>query len=181
MVGNKGALLCQFSLYDKQMCFVNCHLESGAFKGRERLEMAANALKQVSTSKDKLEPDAIVDFSFFIGDTNSRFKTTYSEFIEHIEQAPQHIPLYDELHEALSLNHRFPGYHEEPISFMPTYKREDKVNDSYINKKEQAPSYCDRILAKCLDDKASLKYHTYDCRDQIFGSDHRPVFLDMSL
>ena len=136
MVGNKGALLLQFSIYDRQMCFVNCHLESGAFKGRERLEMAANALKQINPSKDKFEPDAKADYSFFLGDTNFRYKTTYSEFIEHIAQATEHFPLYDELYEAMNLNNRFPGYHEEPITFMPTYKRDEKVNDVYTNKKE---------------------------------------------
>ncbi len=46
---------------------------------------------------------------------------------------------------------RFPGYHEEPINFMPTYKRDEMSNGVYINKKDQCPSYTDRILLKVND------------------------------
>ena len=46
-----------------------------------------------------------------------------------------------------SYQKKYPGYIEHTIEFKPTYKRDSKEN-KYINKKNQAPSYCDRILFK---------------------------------
>ena len=36
VVGNKGGLLLEFSLYDHTFSIMNCHLLSGAFKGEKR-------------------------------------------------------------------------------------------------------------------------------------------------
>lgn len=33
IIGNKGALMIKFTLYDRIFCFINCHLVSGASKG----------------------------------------------------------------------------------------------------------------------------------------------------
>jgi hypothetical protein len=75
----------------------------------------------------------------------------------------------------------FDNIHEEPITFMPTYKRDSNSNGVYINKKEQCPSFTDRVLFKQNDKNGSVRFNEYMCRDQIFGSDHRPVFLDLDL
>lgn len=42
----------------------------------------------------------------------------------------------DELFEMRLEKNRYPGYHEEPISFMPTYKCEINEYNKFINKKE---------------------------------------------
>lgn len=62
---------------------------------------------------------------------------------------------------------------------MPTYKWYPNVNE-FLNKKEQAPSFTDRILVK---ENASLevKIEKYDGMYHIHGSDHRPVFAHVSL
>ena len=65
--------------------------------------------------------------------------------------AKDEIKLYDELYEAIEKKNRFPGYYEHPISFMPTYKRDANSNYIYINKKNQCPSFTDRILFKSND------------------------------
>ena len=62
---------------------------------------------------------------------------------------------------------------------MPTYKRNISDN-GYTNKKEQPPSYTDRVLFKNNTD-CSVIYREYDCHDEVFGSDHRPVFLRMAI
>jgi len=36
VVGNKGGLLLEFSIYDHVISIMNCHLLSGAFKGEKR-------------------------------------------------------------------------------------------------------------------------------------------------
>lgn len=71
-----------------------------------------------------------------MGDMNMRFKARYSDFIEFVEFSKEHLYSYDELYEARHEVGRFPGYHEEPIDFMPTYKRHSSNNDIYINKNE---------------------------------------------
>ena len=60
-----------------------------------------------------------------------------------------------------------------PITFIPSYKMSTS-EESYVNKKDQAPSYCDRVLFK----KNSTHKHTSDfyiCNHNAYGSDHRPV------
>jgi hypothetical protein len=145
--------------------------------------MMGNALRGIDVQKpqDKYEPDADADYNFIMGDLNMRFKAKYSDFIEFVDYAKDHIKEYDELYEQRYLWHRFPGYHEEPITFMPTYKRDSNSNGVYINKKEQCPSFTDRVLFKQNDKNGSVRFNEYMCRDQIFGSDHRPVFLDLDL
>jgi len=60
---------------------------------------------------------------------------------------------------------------------MPTYKRSIEEN-FYINKKNQAPSYCDRILYKNnVQSENQVLY--YDCQEGVLGSDHRPVLLSL--
>jgi len=50
----------------------------------------------------------------------------------------------------------------------------------YKNKKNQAPSYCDRILFK---NNTVYPYtiNIYGCLDNLFGSDHRPVYLSLNI
>jgi len=126
IIGNKGALLLKFTLYDKTFSFINCHLVAGVLKGSQRCDMLGTALKGISIQKmaDRFEPDAVADYNFVLGDLNMRFKSTFSEFIEEVETAKDQIIKYDELHEQMYEKYRFPGYHEEPINFMPTYKRD---------------------------------------------------------
>ena len=76
---------------------------------------------------------------------------------------------------------KFPGYKEMQVLFEPTYKRDVQSNSVYINKNDQCPSYCDRVLFKCNDASSDTKLIEYDCSDQVFGSDHRPVFLRLAI
>ena len=75
----------------------------------------------------------------------------------------------------------FPGYDEAPIEFMPTYKR-SKDGEGYANKKDQCPSYTDRILYR-VNSKNQVETQILDYRsiEKIYGSDHRPVILEMAL
>lgn len=157
------------------------HLASGAKKAISRADMMGAALKGISLSKtiDKFEPDAVADFNFIVGDLNSRFKSTYTVHIDKVDQSCNLIEDLDELYEMRHLQRRYPGYHEEPITFMPTYKCDLQDNGKYINKNNQCPSFTDRILLKQNDTTSEINYKEYNSRAEIFGSDHRPVFLDI--
>jgi hypothetical protein len=124
IIGNKGGLILQFNLYQKLFSFINVHLASGAKKADLRAEMMGAALRGISVSKqsDRFEPDAVADFNFIIGDLNSRFTSTYTEHIDKVKESHFMLSSHDELYQLKSLGENYPGYHEEPITFMPTYK-----------------------------------------------------------
>ena len=79
--GWKGGVMVQFTLYDTVFSFINCHLESGQNAVEKRLQMAQGILKEIGlfSEKDMIEPDAIADINFFIGDLNFRFNRTFTE------------------------------------------------------------------------------------------------------
>lgn len=74
---------------------------------------------------------------------------------------------------------KYPDYHEFDIKFMPTYKR-NKNEEGYKNKNNQAPSYTDRILFK-NNSSNIVNLQKYNSLDHIYGSDHRPVMLDLDI
>lgn len=89
------------------------------------------------------------------------------------------IPELDELYESRFLGPaKFPSYKEELIRFIPTYKRTNQTANDYIQKMDQCPSYTDRILYKSNCSSSRIISKKYNSREDIFGSDHRPVFLD---
>lgn len=67
----------------------------------------------------------------------------------------------------------FPGYVEPKISFRPSYKLEFR-DDRYKEKKNQAPSYTDRVLFK-NNSSLDVTMDHYTCLHGVYGSDHRPV------
>jgi hypothetical protein len=64
-------------------------------------------------------------------------------------------------------------FYEALIDFVPTYRRV-KHDDSFSNKREQSPSYCDRILLRHNENYNCEVLH-YFSKDKQYGSDHRPV------
>ena len=48
IIGNKGGLILQFTLYQKTFSFVNVHLASGAKKAGSRADMMGAALKNIT-------------------------------------------------------------------------------------------------------------------------------------
>ena len=69
----------------------------------------------------------------------------------------------------------FVGFKEAPISFQPTY-RWVKGEREYSNKKNQNPSYCDRILWKSAPGCEMKVTNTlYNGIFDLLDSDHRPV------
>ena len=127
-----------------------------------------------------LESDAVGDFNFYLGDMNYRLMTNFKDLnnTNVREYAVQMISSHDQLKLAQSLGY-FPCYEEQPIDFLPTYKMSNK-EELYVNKKDQAPSYCDRILFK---NNLPVNWTSdfYRSLPHIHGSDHRPVQLGITL
>ena len=99
--------------------------------------MSSDVLKSIACISDKelIEQDAIHDFNFFIGDLNFRINRTYSQHIPFLEDSPALVDTLDQLVLARENLGIFPGYSEEPITFMPTYKRMVDSNE-FKNKNE---------------------------------------------
>ena len=85
VVGNKGGLLLEFSIYDHIISIMNCHLLSGAFKGEKRSDQMGSIMKGINPSKLKFEPDSVSDISVILGDLNYRFKSTFTNYIKVVE------------------------------------------------------------------------------------------------
>jgi len=71
---------------------------------------------------------------------------------------------------------QFAGYDEMEIKFMPTYKTKLDKAGEYWGKENHAPSFTDRILVK-NNSSQDIEFLKYISRDEILGSDHRPVNL----
>jgi hypothetical protein len=79
----------------------------------------------------------------------------------------------------MTFHGKYPDYNEYDINFLPSYKR-NKNESGYFNKKSQAPSYTDRILLK-NNTTNEIILNSYKCLDNVFGSDHRPIQLDVNI
>ena len=92
-------------------------------------------MQELQNRINGLELDQLADYNFYIGDLNYRLKTTYSELnnTNVREEAINMIPTHDQLVEAMQEGH-YPGYVEQPITFLPSYKM--STNEMlYIDKK----------------------------------------------
>ena len=124
-----------------------------------------------------IEPDAVSDFSYFIGDLNFRLNSTYTEHAREVNRSAQMVEELDQLYLLRESEGIFPDYEEKAITFMPTYKRHTHTNE-FVNKKDQCPSYTDRVLVKNNSSCAHQIMH-YGAHEEFWGSDHRPVFTLM--
>lgn len=57
------------------------------------------------------------------------------------------IPTHDQLKLAMSQGF-YPNYKEMDINFLPSYKMSSTKQGEYVNKRDQAPSYTDRVMYK---------------------------------
>ena len=115
-----------------------------------------------------------------MGDMNYRMNTTFAEFNNSnvSTDAVGMIPTHDQLVISM-LEGNYAGYQEPKIEHLPSYKM-DKKKDIYIDKKDQAPSYCDRIIYR-NNSELKIEEELYDCMHSVKGSDHRPVVLGLKI
>ena len=68
----------------------------------KRLAMAESILKEIGlfSETERIEPDAIADINFFMGDLNFRFNRTFTQHSKHVLQSAELFPQFDQLHIA---------------------------------------------------------------------------------
>ena len=127
-----------------------------------------------------LETDQFADIGLYLGDLNYRLKTSFAD-LNNSNVQTEAIGLINDLDQLLEAKSEgyYPNYEEMEITFDPSYKMYPKKNE-YFNKKNQAPSYTDRVLYK-NNTSLTTDAQQYQCHHDMFGSDHRPVSLLLKL
>ena len=192
IVGNKGAVGVSFLIENTSFLFVNCHLTSG--HEQKRLEKRRANYRDImknlifKTSFPHCDITNQFNYIFFFGDLNYRIDLEPETILEKILESDFHYLIrHDQLTNELERNNAFFGFEEAPIRFPPTYRYILGSRDCYHILKKKAvkdrinvPSYCDRILFKSYLNSPIFPT-SYGCTDEIFTSDHSPVFASFVL
>ncbi|ETO21252.1 hypothetical protein RFI_15953, partial [Reticulomyxa filosa] len=176
MIGNKGAAVISFQFQETSFCFICCHLAARAEMYEKRAKDVFRIIKMLSVGRPGLDVLHQFHHVIFFGDMNYRVGKEFDKVCDLIKKEKWiDIVQYDQLAFQMQKKQVFDGFKEGMIDFAPTYRWERDEN-VISNKREQAPSYCDRILYTSLDDTYDLRQYVYKNAPNAFGSDHRPVW-----
>ena len=189
-LGNKGAVGCGFVYRAvNRFAFVSSHLAARVTRIPER---ESNFVDIVSGLK--LGGDETVDFLhnfdhvFWLGDLNYRVDLgkhgSEKEYDTCVALSKQkrfgRLLPYDQLAVLMNGNYSvFTGFQEGLITFAPTYRMERGPGNTwnYNNKKNQNPSWTDRVLWRSCQGKGSrVQMNEYGACHELIQSDHRPVY-----
>lgn len=184
-LGNKGAVGVSFYLNGTSFGFVNCHLTSGSDKVLRRNQNFVDILRLLSLG-EKIGPfDISLRFShlFWCGDLNYRLDLDVQDILKHVSKREfEELMCADQLTRERHKRKSFLNFKEEKITFPPTYRYERGSRNCYLWQKYKTsgvrvnvPSWCDRILWKSYPE-THIICTAYGCTDDIFTSDHSPVF-----
>ncbi|XP_026991793.2 inositol polyphosphate phosphatase-like 1b isoform X2 [Tachysurus fulvidraco] len=185
-LGNKGAVGISFLFNGTSMGFVNCHLTSGSEKALRRNQNFQDILRLLSLGDRQLAAfDISLRFThlFWCGDLNYRLDLDVEDILKHVSKREFDELMYaDQLTRERHKRKAFFNFKEEKITFPPTYRYERGSRDCYLWQKYKTsgvrvngPSWCDRVLWKSYPETYST-CTSYGCTDDIFTSDHSPVF-----
>ncbi|XP_046873076.1 inositol polyphosphate phosphatase-like 1b isoform X1 [Hypomesus transpacificus] len=185
-LGNKGAVGISFLFSGTSFGFVNCHLTSGSEKVLRRNQNCADILRLLSLGDKQLSSfDISLRFThlFWCGDLNYRLDLEVQDILEHVSKRKfEALMCADQLTRERHKRKAFLNFKEEKIEFPPTYRYERGSRDCYLWQKYKTsgvrvnvPSWCDRVLWKSYPD-THISCTSYGCTDDIFTSDHSPVF-----
>ncbi|KAM7389924.1 hypothetical protein PAMP_023868 [Pampus punctatissimus] len=185
-LGNKGAVGISFLFNGTSFGFVNCHLTSGSEKVLRRNQNFVDILRLLSLGDKQLGAfDISLRFThlFWCGDLNYRLDLDVQDILKHVSKREfEELMCADQLTRERHKRKAFLHFKEEKIAFPPTYRYERGSRDCYLWQKYKTsgvrvnvPSWCDRILWKSYPD-THIMCTAYGCTDDIFTSDHSPVF-----
>ncbi|KAG8445419.1 hypothetical protein GDO86_010266 [Hymenochirus boettgeri] len=188
-LGNKGAVGASFMFNGTSFGFINSHLTSGSEKKLRRNQNYFNILRFLVLGDKKLSPFNLshrFTHLFWLGDLNYRLQLPNSEAENIVQKIKQQqypeLLSYDQLNLEQKESKIFFHFHEEEITFPPTYRFERGTRDRYCYTKQKAtgmkynlPSWCDRVLWKSYPQMHVL-CQSYGCAEDITTSDHSPVF-----
>ncbi|XP_073710339.1 inositol polyphosphate phosphatase-like 1b isoform X2 [Misgurnus anguillicaudatus] len=189
-LGNKGAVGISFFFNGTSMGFVNCHLTSGSDKAVRRNHNFQDILKLLSLGDKQLSTfDISFRFNhlFWCGDLNYRLDLDVLDILKHVSKREfEELMCADQLTRERHKRKAFFNFKEQKILFPPTYRYERGSRDLYLWQKKSSgvqvngPSWCDRVLWKSYPE-SHIICTSYGCTDDIFTSDHSPVFATFEL
>ncbi|XP_034037532.1 inositol polyphosphate phosphatase-like 1b [Thalassophryne amazonica] len=185
-LGNKGAVGISFLFSGTSFGFVNCHLTSGSEKVLRRNQNFVDILRLLSLGDKHLGAfDLSLRFThlFWCGDLNYRLDLDAQDILKHVSKREfEELMCADQLMRERHKRKAFFNFKEEKIAFPPTSRYERGSRDCYLWQKYKSsgvrvnvPSWCDRILWKSYPETHVI-CTAYGCTDDIFTSDHSPVF-----
>ncbi|KAM4585888.1 LOW QUALITY PROTEIN: inositol polyphosphate phosphatase-like 1b [Fundulus diaphanus] len=185
-LGNKGGVGVSFLFNGTSFGFVNCHLTSGSDKVLRRNQNFVDILRLLSLGDKQLSAfDISLRFThlFWCGDLNYRLDLDVQDILKHVSKREfEELMFADQLTRERQKRKAFFNFKEEKITFPPTYRYERGSRDCYLWQKYKTsgvrvnvPSWCDRILWKSYPE-THIICTAYGCTDDIFTSDHSPVF-----
>ncbi|XP_045887593.1 inositol polyphosphate phosphatase-like 1b [Micropterus dolomieu] len=185
-LGNKGAVGVSLLFNGTSFGFVNCHLTSGSEKVLRRNQNFVDILRLLSLGEKQLGAfDISLRFThlFWCGDLNYRLDLDVQDILKHVSKREfEELMCADQLTQERHKRKAFLNFKEEKITFPPTYRYERGSRDCYLWQKYKTsgvrinvPSWCDRILWKSYPE-THIICTAYGCTDDIFTSDHSPVF-----
>ncbi|XP_027363068.1 type II inositol polyphosphate 5-phosphatase 15-like isoform X2 [Abrus precatorius] len=178
-IGNKGAVGLRIRVYDRIMCFVNCHFAAHLDAVGRRNADFDHVYRTMSFSRptnNLNNPAALIleigfqsaegipelseaDMVVFLGDFNYRLDDiSYDEARDFVSQRCfDWLKERDQLRAEMEAGNVFQGMREAIITFPPTYKfeRHQAGLAGYDSgEKKRIPAWCDRILYR--DSRTSL-------------------------
>jgi hypothetical protein len=184
-MANKGAAALRLTLNDTSFCFVSCHLAAGENNTEDRNVDFNRIITRIrfQNGRPLLEHDRI----FFFGDMNYRLHCV-REFAEDLflDKKWAELRIYDQLNIAKKEGKVFQGFSEGELDFAPSYKYDVGKFELDSSDKHRVPSYCDRILWKCVDNPTNtgpslIQLLHYKSHSDVLASDHLPVSASFSV
>jgi len=176
----KGAVAIAFILFGTSFVFVNSHLTAHQDNVQDRVKdlMKINTMlslpKTLPIRQRHRNFADNFDVAFWCGDLNFRIDQTREVIIRDIRDGASVLE-FDQLNYLRSEGLVFPGYIEDPIRFLPTYKYDPGTNNFDTSSKQRVPACTDRILYKSHKSTPITPLH-YDIVQGVLTSDHKPVW-----
>ena len=176
IIGNKGGVLLSFRLENTSFCFISCHLAARFNRLLVRNQNAKDLLC-LRPSLEDMEFSLEFDHIFWLGDFNYRIEEDFYKTIGILEERNFEVLWpHDQMLQQVSENQMFATFKEGPLNFKPTYRLIPNT-DEWSNKREQTPSWTDRIIYKS---HLPVDLLGYSSIDNCYGSDHRPIFASFN-
>ena len=138
----------------------------------------ARSSSLVSASASSVVTDRF-DRVFWLGDLNYRIEGTH-RLVCHLLQSEHLQPLLnnDQLTRSRLTQAAFTHFHEQHITFKPTYKVDpNKLPTVYdSSRKQRVPGWTDRVLWRDVEGGGGVEAVQYGSCEQVRSSDHFPVF-----
>ncbi|KAJ6244832.1 inositol 5-phosphatase [Anaeramoeba flamelloides] len=175
IIGNKGGVGISFYIRDIGFCFVGCHLAARTERLLIRAENYREIISGLKFGVSQLELTEQFHYLFWFGDLNYRVELPYDLGVKIAKKNKiYHLLRHDQLNKELKAGRVFEGFQEGEINWKPTYRYDRDSSGEFSKTKFRTPSYCDRILWKCLPE-VNLKQLSYKPHFGFHTSDHKPV------